>query len=60
MDALQDSEMRIRMKQARPKYLNDAIQLAVELEAYNIAENRNYARPTTSETINGRSSVLEV
>ena len=51
--------MRIRIKQARPKYLNDVIQLAVELEAYNIAENRNYARPTTSETIDGRSSVLE-
>ena len=38
VDALQDSEMRIRIKQARPKYVNDAIQLAVELEAYNRAE----------------------
>ena len=47
------------LKQARPKYLNDAIQLAVELEAYNRAEKRNYARPTTSETIDGRNSVLE-
>ena len=59
VDALQDSEMRIRIKQARPKYLNDAIQLAVELEAYNRAEKRNYARPTTSETIDVRNSVLE-
>ena len=59
VDALQDSEMRIRIKQARPKYVNDAIQLAVELEAYNRAEKRNYASPTASETIDGRNSVLE-
>ena len=57
VDALQVFEMRFRIKQARPKYLNDAIQLAVELEAYNRAEKRNYARPTTSETIDGRNSV---
>ena len=59
VDALQDSEMRIRIKQVHPKYRNDAIQLAVELEAYNRAEKRNYARPTTSKTIDGRNSVLE-
>ena len=51
--------MRIRIKQARPKYLNDAIQLAVELEVYNRAEKSNYARPTTSETSDGRNSVLK-
>ena len=51
--------MHICIKQARPKYLNDAIKLAVELEAYNRAEKRNYARPTTSETIDVRNSVLE-
>jgi hypothetical protein len=45
-DALVDSEMRIRIKQARPTNLNDAIQLAVELEAYNRVEKRNYARST--------------
>jgi hypothetical protein len=45
VDALVDSKMRIRIKQARPKNLNGAIQLAVELEAYNRAEKRNYARP---------------
>ena len=59
VDALQDSEMRIRIKQTRPKYLDDAIQLAVELEANNRAYKRNYARPTTSETIDGQNSLLE-
>jgi hypothetical protein len=33
VDALVDSEMCIRIKQARPRNLNDAIQLDVELEA---------------------------
>ena len=33
--------------------------LAVELEAYNRAEKRNNASPTTSETIDSRNSVLE-
>ena len=60
VDALVDSEMRIRIKQARPKNLNDAIQLAVELEAYNRAEKRNYARPTTTEPVDGKTaSALE-
>jgi hypothetical protein len=44
VDALVDSEMRIGIKQVRPKNLNDAIQLAVELEAYNRAKKRNYHR----------------
>ncbi|VDI47065.1 Hypothetical predicted protein [Mytilus galloprovincialis] len=38
IDALVDSEMRLRIKQSRPKVLNDAIRLAVELEVYNTAE----------------------
>jgi hypothetical protein len=37
VDSLVDSEMRISIKQARPRNLNYAIQLAVELEAYNRA-----------------------
>ncbi|CAC5403899.1 unnamed protein product [Mytilus coruscus] len=40
LDALVDSEMRLRIKQSRPKGLNDTIRLAVELEAYNKAESR--------------------
>jgi hypothetical protein len=52
--------MRIRIKQARPRNLNDAIQLAVELEAYNRAKKRNYARSTTIEPVDGRTaSALE-
>jgi hypothetical protein len=49
--------MRIRIKQACPRNLNDAIQLAVELEAYNRAEKKkkNYARPTTIEPVDGRT-----
>ncbi|CAG2215824.1 unnamed protein product [Mytilus edulis] len=40
IDALVDSEMRLRIKQSRPKGLNNAIRLAVELEAYNTTESK--------------------
>ncbi|XP_071176265.1 uncharacterized protein [Mytilus edulis] len=54
IDALVDSEMRLRIKQSRPKGLNDAIRLAVELEAYNTAEGKalnsmGHVRHTTSD-----------
>ena len=53
-NALVDSEMRHRIKQSRPKGLNDTIRLAVELEAYNKAESRTmksmgHLRQTTSD-----------
>ncbi|CAC5414114.1 unnamed protein product [Mytilus coruscus] len=38
IDSLIDSDMRLRIKQARPTDLNDAIRHAVELEAFNKAE----------------------
>uniref|UniRef100_A0A8W8MHM6 CCHC-type domain-containing protein n=1 Tax=Magallana gigas TaxID=29159 RepID=A0A8W8MHM6_MAGGI len=38
-----------RRSRSRPRHLNDAIQLAVELEAYNKAERKSYARPTAPE-----------
>jgi hypothetical protein len=42
VDSLIDGDMRLRIKQARPINLNDAIRHAVELEAFNKAElNRN-------------------
>lgn len=41
IDALIDSEIRIRIKQSRPANLNEAISLAVELEAYNRVEKRD-------------------
>ena len=40
IDALVDSDIRLRIKQSRPKSLNDAVRLAVELEAYNKAESK--------------------
>ncbi|XP_069109267.1 uncharacterized protein [Argopecten irradians] len=54
IEALADSEMRIRIKQARPKNLTEAIQLSVELEAYNRCEKKStegqsYLRNTTAE-----------
>ena len=38
IEALADSEMRIRIKQARPRNLTEATRLAVELEAYTRCE----------------------
>ena len=40
-DALVDSDMRLRIKQARPLNLNDAVCHAVELEAFNRAERKH-------------------
>ena len=53
LDALIDSDMRLRIKQARPRDLNEAIRHAVELEAYAKAEKtdtekRGYYRPIGS------------
>ncbi|MEW8542138.1 MAG: hypothetical protein AB2693_01270, partial [Candidatus Thiodiazotropha sp.] len=41
IDALVNSDMRLRIKQARPKNLNDAVRHAVELEAFNRAERKH-------------------
>jgi hypothetical protein len=38
IDSLIDGDMRLRIKQAKPINLNDAIRHAVELEAFNKAE----------------------
>ena len=40
-DGLFDSEMRLKIKQSRPINLDEAIRLAVELEAFNQAESSN-------------------
>ena len=40
IDALLDSDLRLRIKQARPRSLNDAVRHAVELEAYVKAESK--------------------
>lgn len=44
VDALDNSEMRIRIKQSRPRSFNDAVILAVKLEAHQRAERKCYAR----------------
>ena len=41
IDALIDSGIHIHIKNSRPVNLNEAISLAVELEAYNLVEKRN-------------------
>lgn len=41
IDALTDSEMKIRIKQSCPQNLNYAIRLAVKLQAYNWMEGQN-------------------
>ncbi|CAC5418452.1 unnamed protein product [Mytilus coruscus] len=41
IDGLFDSEMRLKIKQSRPINLDEAIRLAVELEAFNQAESSN-------------------
>jgi hypothetical protein len=51
VDALVDSEMRFRITQSRPGNLNEAIKLAVELEAYNRAEHKTrHLQATLAET----------
>ncbi|XP_065927594.1 uncharacterized protein [Magallana gigas] len=44
IDALVHSDMRLRIKQNRPENLNDAIRLAVELDAYYRTERRGDLR----------------
>lgn len=43
VDALDNSEMRIRIKQSLPRSLSDAVILAVELESHQRAERKHYA-----------------
>lgn len=50
MDALVDSEIRIRIKQSCPRHLHDEIKLAGELGAYNKAKRKGYARPTAQDS----------
>ena len=52
IDALQESEMRLRVQQARPKTLNEAVHAAVELETFQRAElqrqgGRRFTRAVT-------------
>lgn len=63
IDALVNSDMRLRIKQARPKNLNDAVRHAVELEAFNRAERKHlesegYMRSASSKD-SGEKNCLE-
>ena len=49
MDALSNSDMRLRIKQARLSDLNDAVRHAVELEVFYRAEKRHQVRTTTTD-----------
>ena len=40
IDAIKDSDMRLRIKQARPTDLNDAVRHAVELQAFQSADKK--------------------
>ena len=61
IDALVDADMRLRIKQARPQTLNDAIRLAVELEAFiksdtKRVEKMSHLRVVKSNALPDRSS----
>ena len=64
VDALISSDMRLRIKQSRPKDLNDAICHAVELDAFNNAEKRlqdstDFVRATDTESSSKPKSSVE-
>ena len=40
IDAISDAEMRLKIQQTRPKDLNEAIKVAIELEAFDRAERQ--------------------
>lgn len=48
IDALTDSDMRLRIQQARPRNIDEATKLAVELDAFNQAEKQREKRLSTS------------
>ncbi|XP_071141135.1 uncharacterized protein [Mytilus edulis] len=61
IDGLMSVNMRLRIKQARPTDLNDAIRNAVELEAFNKAEikqdnGKGYSRAITRDVTNSDAS----
>ncbi|CAC5368830.1 unnamed protein product [Mytilus coruscus] len=65
IDALDDADTRLRIHQAHPKTLDDAVKLAVELEAFYIADKqrdkpssvRNFALSESSE-VSGQIKTL--
>ena len=66
VDSISDAEMRLKIQQTRPKDLNEAIEVAVELEACDRAERQRrgmkYARQTDTqvEEKSGLKQIVEV
>ena len=65
IDALVNSDMRLRIKQSRPDTLNEAIRHAVELDAFLKAESRvagtkGYLRSVEPDSLNDNSEVKQV
>ena len=59
-EAVVNSDMRLRIKQARPSSLNDAVRHAAELEALNSAKRRHlesqgYMRSTSEKSLDEKS-----
>jgi hypothetical protein len=53
--------MRIRIKQLRPGNINEAIKLAVELEAYNRVEHKSHLQVTLTEAdTNSLSAISKI
>jgi hypothetical protein len=50
IDALQDGDMRLRLRQAHPKNLREALQSALELEAFQLA-SQHRAKPVRGATL---------
>ena len=65
VDALLDSEIRLRLKQSKPTNLNETVKLAIELEAFQLAENekcgksKKFVRFTKSEGDQNQKDLLE-
>ena len=65
IDALLDSDRRLRLKQSRPTSLDEAVKLAIELEAFQLAEDekfgktKKFVRMTKSEEENENKLLLE-
>ena len=59
IDALTDGDIRLRMRQSHPKSLREALQTALELEAFQLA-NQQRAKPVRSVIIEEREDETTV
>ena len=63
IEALNDSEIRLRLKQSKPSNLEETVKLAIELEAFQTSENerrsKKYVRLTQTEEGLNQTALLE-